>query len=239
MEITYQTQAIILRRAPVNESDIRVTAYSCDKGKLELLARGARKLKSKLAAHLEPITLSVLMVVRGRKFDYAGTAVSESCFLNIKNDLEKTVFAGKAVGFFDKIIKLGEKDKVLYKLLNEYLGVLNREEKIKAGYELFYAFFILRLLARLGHQPQLYNCPVCNRKITPQGNVFGFTNGGIVCPNCQRNYRGKSVLISDECIKLFRLAEKRELLILANVKASKGIAREAFNLTNKFKEFCC
>lgn len=239
MEATYQTQVIILKRVPANESDARITAYSRDKGKLELLVRGARKLKSKLAGHIEPITLSGLMVVRGRKYDYAGTAVSESCFLNIKNDLEKTVFAGKAIGFFDKIVKLGEKDKILYELLNDYLSVLNREEKLKSGYELFFSFFILRLLARLGHQPQLYNCPVCGRKITPKNNTFGFASGGVICPICRQNYRGNTVAVSDECIKLLRLAEKRELKILANVKVNKGIMKEFFNLANEFKEFCC
>lgn len=239
MEITYNTQIIILKRAPINEADIKVTAYSYDRGKIELLARGARKLQSKLAGHLEPITLSGLMVVRGRKYDYAGTAVSESCFFNIKSDLEKIVFASKAVGLFDQLIKLGERDISLYQLLNSYLEILNRKEKLKAGYELFYSLFVLQLLACLGHQPQLYNCVICGRKIAPQGNAFGFLSGGLICPTCLKKCKGRFVMISENCIKLLRLTRTKKLSILANIKVNKVQTREFFNLADEFKKYCC
>ena len=69
MEETFNTKAIILKREPFWEADTRVVVYSLEKGKLHLIARGTKKISSKLAGHLEPMNFVDLMVVRGKQFD--------------------------------------------------------------------------------------------------------------------------------------------------------------------------
>ena len=87
MEETYATKAIVLNRVPFRENDIRVSLYSSDQGRLDLIARGARKTKSKIAGHIEPISLARIMVIRGKRLDYLGSAINEASYFNIKNDL--------------------------------------------------------------------------------------------------------------------------------------------------------
>jgi|WetSurMetagenome_2_1015567.scaffolds.fasta_scaffold00428_3 DNA repair protein RecO (recombination protein O) len=110
MEETYNIKAIILNRYDFRESDSRIICYSADRGKLELVARGAKKIKSKSAGHLEPLTLSRLMVVHGKDFDYAGTAVGENFYPEIKNNLEKTQTAIKALLLVEKMTRENELD---------------------------------------------------------------------------------------------------------------------------------
>ena len=100
MEETYSTRAIILSRAPFRENDINVLAYTKDRGMIGLVGRGGKRFSSKLAGHLEPITFSRVMVVRGRQFDYAGAVASENCYPGIKSDLEKLAEAGEIIGIF-------------------------------------------------------------------------------------------------------------------------------------------
>ncbi len=105
MEATYQIKAIILNRMAFSEDDTKVIIYSQTKGKLELVARGTKKIKSKLAGHVEPITLSDLMVVHGRQYDYVGNAVTQKSFANVKSDLDKLMIVGRIISIFNKIIK--------------------------------------------------------------------------------------------------------------------------------------
>ena len=93
MEDTYNTKAIILRRTPYRESDLRLTVYTPEHGKKILIARGALKQKAKLTGHLEPLVLSDVMIVRGKNYDYIGSAQGKKFYLNIKSDLEKTKYA--------------------------------------------------------------------------------------------------------------------------------------------------
>jgi DNA repair protein RecO (recombination protein O) len=110
MEPTFNTRAIILNRYDFRESDSRIICFSEDRGKLELVARGAKKLKSKSSGHLEPLTLSRLMVVAGKDMDYVGTAVGENFFPAVKENLEKTQIAIQALGLVEKMTRVSEVD---------------------------------------------------------------------------------------------------------------------------------
>jgi len=238
MNETYTTKAIILNRLAAGEDDTRVVVYTQDRGKLELVARGTKKIKSKLAGHLEPICLSNLMIVRGRQFDYIGAAVYNNCYFNIKSDLEKLILAGKAISVFNKIVKLGEKDEATFILLRQFLDVLNNQQKASVSYELLFNFFVLRLAVQLGHKPELYSCVVCRKKIAPNGNKLDLFRGGLVCLNCQKNKPDKQVLpISADCIKILRFTIRSDLKGLIRLKVENKLAIEIINIISSFSKF--
>ncbi len=238
MEETYNVKAIILNRRPVGESDSRITAYSHEKGKLELTARGTKKIKSKLAGHLEPFNLADIMVARGQKYDYVGTAVSEKCFSGVKNNLEKLTAAGQAVKIVDRLIKPGVADKGIFELLKDYLEILN---KTKADPEILTSLFIFKLLANLGHQPELSRCLNCGGKIQPGKNRFDFSLGGLVCEKCadpkdanQPASQEDRLVVSDDAIKLLRLALKSDFKQLGKVKVGKKLGEDVAGVIEKF-----
>ena len=51
---TYRCEALTLKNTPLGESDLIVTFYTRDSGKLRAVAKGARKNSSRLVGHLEP-----------------------------------------------------------------------------------------------------------------------------------------------------------------------------------------
>jgi DNA repair protein RecO (recombination protein O) len=126
MEETFVTKALILKRQPWRECDSRVIIFSLDRGRLEFIARGAQKLESKLAGHLEPITLATIMAIKGKGFDYIGSAATLDAFLIIKSDLNKIYYAGRALAWLEKLTKEGEGDHNLFFLAGEYLDLLNK-----------------------------------------------------------------------------------------------------------------
>jgi len=135
MEQTYNTKAIIMSRGDFRENDSRILCYSEDRGKLELVARGAKKLKSKSSGHLEPLTLTRLMVVQGKDFDYAGTAIGENFYPEIKNNLDKIFIASEAVKLVEKMTRIGEVDShtEIFNLLKDFLDGLEKNSPLGRG----------------------------------------------------------------------------------------------------------
>lgn len=258
---TYTTKAIILNRQPFGECGSKVTLYSGEEGKLELVARGARKITSKLAAHLEPLNLSEIMAVRGRQFDYIGGAVSQNCHANLKSDLEKLLIAGQAINIFNKLIKHGERDGGIFILLQDFLNILDENKEF--NYELLFNFFILKLLVQLGYKPELYNCVVCKNKIEPAGNKFDLSKGGVICDDCalpppvlpaqawraglipllirrgggERSKTGERLPISDNCIKVLRFAIINNLNKPIKLKIDNKLNKEINNIINLFLNY--
>jgi DNA repair protein RecO (recombination protein O) len=223
MEETYNVKAIIINRKSFSEDDSRAVVYSQELGKLDLIARGAKKIKSKLAGHLEPISLAELMVVRGRQYNYVGAAVSKKCYINIKNDLDKLVSVGRIFKIVDKQIKPGVEDKEIFNLLEDYLDIADSN---KADINIFSSFFILKFLARLGFSPQLSFCVNCGSEIKPGNNRFDLTRSGIICHKCSNGKILEQIDISDDSIKLLRLVLKFNFNRLLKVKIDKKIAKE-------------
>lgn len=234
MDETYNVKAIVLNRKSQAEHDSRVSIYSRELGKLELTARGTKKIKSKSAGHLEPLNLVDIMVIRGQKHDYVGTAMSEKCFSNIKNNLAKLAAAGQVVKVVDQLIKPGVADREIFELLKDYLEMSDAAAK---DWRLMAVFFILKLLARLGHKPELSRCLACGRKIQPGLNRFDLARGGLVCAKCVKLSDANQLAISDNGIKLLRLAIKCDLKQLGKVKVGKKLGEETIGIIEKFYRF--
>jgi DNA repair protein RecO (recombination protein O) len=213
MDESRVSEALIIKRGDYREYDSRVVLYTKNFGKTVVVARGVKKFKSKLAGHIEPMSLIKAMILRGRAFDYLGGALVTSSFINLKNDLNGLYYAGAALALLDSQIKEDEPDVELYNFLAYWLELIDEKCQIeldKNQGELLYNYFALQLLVILGYKPELYNCLDCHHKITPSANYFNLRQGGLVCENCfkisQNRYLPNEVIkVSDDCIKLLRL----------------------------------
>ncbi len=252
MEETYKSKVIVLDRKPFREHDARATVYSLEKGIMDFVVRGAKKIESKLSGHLEPFCLSNIMIVRGRQLDYIGSAATENAFINLKGDFDKINCAGEAVRVFKKIVKNNEPDEKLFCLLNDFFNILNSRLPLIANYELFINFFILKLMVCLGYMPRLYSCANCGEKISPRGNFFDLTKGGLTCEKCAlaptpspsptpaaERERGARLTISDDCIKVLRLTVKPENNFnkLKKLKINNGLKGEVVKIIGSFYNY--
>jgi DNA repair protein RecO (recombination protein O) len=238
MEETYNFEAIILNRYAFRESDSRVILYSRERGKLELVARGTKKIKSKIAPHIEPFNLVEAMAVKGKSFDYLGSAISRSAFYNIKNDLSLLAVAGRIIKFLNQSVKEAEPDQQIFLLTKEALKILNDKKLKNEKEELVELFYIYKLMVTLGYKPDLFNCLHCHKKISDQKNYFDITRGGIICPNCLKNSLNyKRLTISSNLIKILRFANKNALSELMKLKINEILKEELDNFIRSFQQY--
>jgi DNA repair protein RecO (recombination protein O) len=240
MDETKHSQAIILNRSAYRESDSLVTVYTKNFGKLPLVARGTKKIKSKLAGHLEPMSLADILIIKGKGFDYVGSALTTNAFINLKDNLNKIYYAGRVINWFSRLVKDGQPDERLFYLLSRWLEVLDNyptEEFSKEDGELFFAFFGLKLMAELGYKPEMHECINCREKVA-------LKNGGIVCASClekERQSQGISaaeiLTVSDNCIKLMRFIMDNKLDTAKKLKLDKRVIKELSVLIANFLNF--
>ena len=76
-------QAITLSRRNFREFDQIVSLYTEDLGKVELLARGIKKITSKQAAHVEPFSLVTLEIARGKEVDHLTKVQTVMCAVKV------------------------------------------------------------------------------------------------------------------------------------------------------------
>jgi DNA repair protein RecO (recombination protein O) len=219
-----------------------LTVYTSDHGKKTLIARGALKQKAKLPGHLEPLVLSDLMIVRGKSFDYIGSAQGRKFYLNIKNDLEKSKYASLILKTVDKYTREDDdfSPGLFYKFI-DFLDTLEEDDRIVSN-DLLYISFLFKILFFLGFCPDFYKCIVCKREIKYENLIFNISNGGIVCPKCLN--RGKveseemkNIEISADCLKVIRFLTQSDFYKIKKLKVEDDIFKEVFILLNSFYDY--
>lgn len=86
------TEAIVLTRTDFGEADRILTLLTPEQGKLRLIAKGVRRVKSKLAGGIELFSVTNLSYIKGR--GEIGTLVSsrlEKHYGNIVKDIDRTM----------------------------------------------------------------------------------------------------------------------------------------------------
>ncbi len=178
-------EGIILSRRDFRENDQMVTLYSVEKGKMEVLARGVKKIVSKNSAHLEPCFLVEAEILSGKDISHLIKVQSINIYKNIRQDLNKLLIAGYTIDLANKFLQTGEKDERIFHFLREWLEFLDQSGEMSSA--LVYAF-ILKLLFLLGFRPELDKCVNCESE-----DVAGFyySGGGVICADCTNKKRGE------------------------------------------------
>ena len=240
-EESYNTPAIVLKRQDYREYDSLVSFYTRRFGKVSLIARGTKKISSKLAGHIEPLDLVDLLVIKGRGRDYVGSSLSREDFLQIKSDLNKIYYAGAALRLFDRFTEENEPDEALFLLLASYLAILEdwpADILPKESGELLFAFLTIKLLSISGYRPETENCLTCHNRLQPGRNYFNLKNGGIVCPNClsldEQSVRQELLIISDNCVKLLRFMLQNDFSAAPKLNLDKKLVKEISLLAKNY-----
>ena len=123
-----KTEAIILKSVDSNEVDRLLTVYSEKLGKVNISAKGVKKVESKLRYSIEPISWVQMILVEGKNFLILKDSVVLNQFLAIKKDLAKIKIIKKLADLIDEAIVGEEKDENIWKLLKFTLENVEAEE---------------------------------------------------------------------------------------------------------------
>lgn len=125
MHNRYSLECIVIKRSNVGDADKIITIFSRKLGKLRVIAKGIRKIKSRRAPHLELFNKTTLHLHKGKNLDIITEAQSIQTYETMKKDLQKISIGYLFIELIDKLCpELVEQDEV-YVLLSKAIEALN------------------------------------------------------------------------------------------------------------------
>ena len=146
------TTGIILSRTDFGEADRIITLITPDHGKLRVLARGVRKVKSKLAGGIELFSVSHITYLPGK--GEIGTLVStrlEKHYGTIAKDIERTMLGYELIKQLNKATE-DEPEAAYFDILQQAFEALDDPV---IGMDIIQAWFAAQVLRQAGHTPNL------------------------------------------------------------------------------------
>jgi DNA repair protein RecO (recombination protein O) len=203
-ERTLRTEAIVLKRRNFGEADRLLTLYTHEFGKLQAIAKGARKPQSRKTGHVELFMRSRLLLAEGRDLHIITQAEMIDAYPVLREDLVRTTYASYVVELLDRFTVEEDTNQDIYNLLSEALGWLGEADDIRLPTRTYE----LRLLGYTGFRPQLFQCISCDTPIQEHDQFFSAELGGVLCPDCRRADR-KAKPISAVAVKVLRYLQTR------------------------------
>ena len=178
---SFRVSAVVLRHADWGETDRLLTLYARERGLIRAVAKGARKINSRKAGHLQPFTQVALLLAKGRGLLIVTQAETVNAFLPLLEDLIKT---GNAAYIVELLYRFSREEDgghpALFKLLTDTLERIQNEESAWLPVR----YFEMRFLDAVGFRPQLFECVNCGREIRAEDQFFSAAAGGVICPRC-------------------------------------------------------
>ena len=200
----YKTEAIVLKHFAFGEADYLLTLYTPNGGKLRAVAKGARRVKSKLGGHLEPLMRTSILMTRGQNLDTINQAEVLEGFRAVREDLDRLSQALYILELVDAITPEAQPSYPIYRLLLEVMRALNQDAPPS-----LLPYFQLRLLGHSGFMPELYRCVECGSTLAPGHHSFTPDRGGSLCASCHP--LNVSVFpLSLDTLKVLRFLQREE-----------------------------
>jgi DNA repair protein RecO (recombination protein O) len=166
-------QAIVLRRRDSGESDRRLTLLTFELGKIDAVAKGARKAASRLAGISDPLSVGVLGIAEGKVNRFVTQAQPLSSFRGLRTDYERLSFGLALVELYAAVLPHEQPFPEAYDLLTESLRHLEKHPKPLVA--LLWAE--AKLLEISGFMPQFDRC-VATGELLAEANPFVSPSAG-------------------------------------------------------------
>jgi DNA repair protein RecO (recombination protein O) len=176
----YRTRAIVLQSRDLGEADRIFVVFSTDRGKLSIIAKGARRSKSRLGPSLDYFSEVDLNLTRGRELDVVTGVLSVNQHPNLREDIDAYGHAAHCAELVRDLTEEHQENTRVFDLLSSSLTLLND------GVDPWHVsrHFELGLLAALGYRPELLHCVQCGAELEAVPNAFSSQYGGMLCTNC-------------------------------------------------------
>jgi len=229
-----KTDGVVIHRVDFKESDLIVTLYTADLGKVTGIAKGAKRSKRRFVNNLQPFSYIRIVFSEGRggliRLDEADMIHP---LFRISEDITKVLYGSYFLEMVKEMTGEKEANPKLFDLLVTFLTVLNdspcREEYPRV--------FELRFLDLLGYRPRLTECSICNQMLPlDDGAWFSFRHGGAVCKRCQANARG-AVTVSGETLQAMELVLTMDLAELEGTRFSPVVLAEGRDILPRFVQY--
>ena len=140
--------AFVIKRNDWREYDQIILLYTLEFGKVEVLARGIKKILSKNSSFLTPGNLVEAEIIPGKELHHLGSVQIINSFPNLYKDEHKIKALSFSLYIFSIFITHQEKDERIFKLIYGWLDFLNNTKTLDLIFSV--DVFAVKFLSILG-----------------------------------------------------------------------------------------
>lgn len=127
----FKTEGIVIKRKNVGEGDRILTVFSKNRGKIQMRAKGVRKISSRRAGHIELLNYCVFSLHQGKSMPILTEVEAREDFYDLKKDLKKISLAYHICELVDGLCAENQENYEIFLLLGRTLRKISIQNNLK------------------------------------------------------------------------------------------------------------
>ncbi len=232
----YKSEAIVLFSFDYGDSDVILTLFTAEFGKIKGIAKGARRSRRRFVGTLEPPShISMNFFCSGKsELVRVDDAKLLDGFDPLKADIETVSYGSYFLELVNEMTGEGQGGTDIYSTLLAFLKLLSAEK----CHDLIARSFEMRFLDGIGLLPHLSGCVICRE--TPGGvrHFFSSAKGGMVCSSCAANAGARGLIpLSMGTASFLQAARRLDALKIDRLQPSRELLDESDKILDDFIRF--
>ncbi|RXI99412.1 DNA repair protein RecO [Anaerobacillus alkaliphilus] len=193
-----KVEGIVIRTTDYGEANKILTLYTRELGKIGVMARGAKRPKSRLSSISQLFTHGHYVFQRTSGLGVLNQGEMVMSFRDLRADIFLTAYAAYIVELLDRLTEQHEINPYLYELLYQTLHYIDEGQ----DYEILTRIFEVKMLRVAGIGLHVDGCAHCGAS---EGEFsFSIKEGGFLCHRCW-HVDERNLKIQPNTAKLLRL----------------------------------
>lgn len=228
----HRVEGIVIRSMDYGEGNAIITICTENAGKVGVLVRGAKKVKSRHAALIQPFTVGEFVFFRnnGGLGTLNAGEITQSHH-TLREDLVKAAYASYACELLDRVLHDEETGSFWYRQLTACLSALEQDKEPGVILNIFE----MKLLQAAGYAPELEVCVVCGCQKPEEQLLLSPRLGGVICRSC-KHQDPPALSVTPRTLKLLRLFAALDLNRLGNVDVKESTRLELKKIMRAFMD---
>lgn len=222
---SFKISGVVLKRRNFLEKDRILTIFSREEGKVDALAKGARRPGNRLGPNSDLATIAIFHIHKTKSIDIVTEIEPIYHPFGARGEFEKTELISYALKIIDKLYEVDDPHPNTYQVLCELIETVSYSRR-----QLVFLKFIIEIMRDLGALPEFDTCSYCQTNITSSDEYVFDLKGGLSHRNCSRE---DAVEICDNEIKLLRLLNNSSLEQAIACKVDKAVYENAYKVMLK------
>ncbi|KGX93591.1 DNA repair protein RecO [Pontibacillus halophilus JSM 076056 = DSM 19796] len=224
-----KVEGIVIRTRDYGETNKIVTIFTREKGKITVMARGAKKPKSRMAATTQPFVYAQFLVYIGSSMGNVQQAEFLDSMRAIREDISKTAYAAYLTELTDKLIEPNTPAPFLFEqLLQTFLWIVEDKDP-----DVLMLMYEMKMYKQGGFAPQTRACVNCGRQ--EEIIAFSVMEGGVLCNRC-RYLDHQAFHLTPNLHKLLTICLEVDVKRVGNISVKEENKKKLMGMSEQYYE---
>ncbi|SDC72619.1 DNA replication and repair protein RecO [Paenibacillus sp. UNCCL117] len=213
----YRLQGIIIRSMDYGEGNKIVTLFTREHGKMSVVARGAKKVKSRFGSAVQLFTLGDFSFFKSGQNGLGSMNQADIVEAHhaLREDLHLAAYASYLAELTDKMFGDHEGHPYLYEQLKGSFQAMDD----KKDAQIVMHMYEIKMLIQAGYSPELHQCVVCGSQKEAVALSVGL--GGILCEMCKLR-DPQAIALAPAVLKLLRAFAQTDVRRLGEISVKEA-----------------